>query len=93
PVVYFRQGEDLVVVASNRGVGLYPAWYWNLQFNSQAWVQIGRIKQAVSAKEARPEERRFLWPVLVEKLPLLTLYQTRTKRELPVVILRPVWKP
>ncbi|MBI2872291.1 MAG: nitroreductase family deazaflavin-dependent oxidoreductase [Chloroflexi bacterium] len=92
PLVYFRQGESLIVVASNRGAGRYPAWYWNLQFQPQARVQIRRTRQTVNAKDARAEERRFLWPLLKAKTPLLELYQARTKRELSVVILRPMEK-
>ena len=93
PVVYFRQGKCLVIVASDRGRGRYPEWYWNLQFNSQARIQVGRNRQSVYAKEARPEERCLLWPLLTEMLPLLALYQERTTRELPVLILHPMRKP
>ena len=90
PVAYFRQGKCLVIVASDRGMGRYPEWYWNLQFNPQARIQVGRNRQRVHAKEARPEERRLLWPLLTEMLPLLALYQESTRRELPVLILHPM---
>ena len=90
PVVYFHQGKSLVIVASDRGMGRYPEWYWNLQLNPQAGIQVGRNRQRVYAKEARPEERRLLWPLLTEMLPLLALYQESTTRELPVVILHPI---
>ncbi|MBI2935693.1 MAG: nitroreductase family deazaflavin-dependent oxidoreductase [Chloroflexi bacterium] len=86
-VLYFHTGEQLLIIASNRGAGRYPSWYWNLQYNPEVMIQIGRTRKSVMAKEASPEERRFLWPLLVEALPLFEIYQEKTPRELPVIVL------
>lgn len=92
PVVYFREGVRLVIVASNRGNARYPAWYWNLQFEPDATVQIGRKRLGVVAREARTDERRSIWPRVAEELPVVDLYQRRTPREIPVMILHPLPK-
>ncbi len=88
PVLYFRDRDQLLIVASNRGSGKYPDWYWNLQFNPEATIQLGQAQLGVVASEARWEERNRLWALLVAKLPLLEDYQHRTPRQLPVILLR-----
>lgn len=89
PVIFFRQGEALVIVASNRGTQRYPQWYWNLQCHPEARIQVRRTKQAVIAREARTIEHEALWPLLRGKLPVFDLYQGRTPRHFPVIILHP----
>jgi len=90
PVAYFRQGDSFVVIASNRGNDRYPQWYWNLQFNTQATILIGSAEQTVFAKEARADERRFMWSLISKDLPVVGAYQKRTPRELPIVLLHPI---
>jgi deazaflavin-dependent oxidoreductase (nitroreductase family) len=89
PLLYLRDGENLVLVASRGGSDAQPAWWLNLRAAGRATVQIGRRRFAVSAREATPEERARLWPKLVEMYPDYAAYQRRTSRQIPVVILRP----
>ena len=89
PMVYWRDGERLVVVGSNNGKDQHPSWYWNLKTNPRATVQTGRDKLPVTAEEAAGEERERLWKKVTENHPLFAEYQRRTSRQLPVFILTP----
>ena len=89
-LLYIRDGETLVVCASNYGAQRHPGWYLNLESNPHARIQIGRMRQEVIAETARPEERSRLWQLLLEVRPQYARYQAATSREIPVVILKPV---
>ena len=89
PVLYMRDGEDLVVVASRGGSDAMPAWWLNLQANPTTTVQIGTERRRVAVREANAEEKAELWPRLVEMYGDYEIYQRRTEREIPVVILSP----
>lgn len=89
PLLYLADGEKLVIVASNGGAPKHPAWFLNLKSNPQAEVQIGEQTLRVRAEEASPEEKRRLWPKLVEMYSGYENYQKKTEREIPLVILQP----
>ena len=89
PVLYMRDGEDLVVVASRGGSDAMPAWWLNLQANPTTTVQIGTERRRVAVREANAEEKAELWPRLVEMYGDYEIYQRRTEREIPIVILSP----
>ena len=90
PLLYLRDGDNLVLVASNGGAPAHPVWWLNLQATPQAEVEIGRQKLHVTAKQADPQERQRLWPLLVNMYPAYAQYQKKTTREMPVVILQPI---
>jgi F420H(2)-dependent quinone reductase len=89
PVIYLKDGDDLVIVASRSGSDAMPAWFLNLKANPGTTVQVGRERRAVRAREATAEEKERLWPRLVEMFPDYDVYRRRTEREIPVVILSP----
>jgi deazaflavin-dependent oxidoreductase (nitroreductase family) len=89
PVLYMRDGEDLVIVASRGGSDAMPAWWLNLQANPTTTVQIGTERRRVVAREASAEEKAELWPLLVKMYGDYEIYQLRTEREIPVAILSP----
>jgi deazaflavin-dependent oxidoreductase (nitroreductase family) len=89
PVPYMRDGEDLVIVASRRGSDGMPAWWLKLRTTPTTAVQIGTERRRVVAREASAEEKAELWPGLVEMYGDYEIYQRRTEREIPVVILSP----
>src|SRR6266568_85950 len=64
-LLYFRDGENLVVCASNNGSSEPPAWYLNLQATPRIRIQHGRIQREVTAETAAPEERERLWQLLL----------------------------
>jgi len=90
PLLYFRDGEDIVIVASKGGFPKHPAWYHNLMANPDTTVQIGSERRPVHARTADAEERKRLWPVAVKTYRGYADYQARSKgREIPLVILEP----
>ena len=89
PLLYLRDGEEYVIVASKGGSPKHPAWYHNLKANPRTTIEVGNRKVPVRAGEANPEERARLWPKLVEMYPSFESYQRKTEREIPIIILEP----
>ncbi|HEU4906092.1 MAG TPA: nitroreductase family deazaflavin-dependent oxidoreductase [Solirubrobacterales bacterium] len=90
PLLYFRDGANVVLVASKGGFPKHPAWYHNLMVNPETKVQIGSERLRVHARAADPEERERLWPLAVQTYKGYADYQARSKgREIPLVILEP----
>ena len=89
PLVYLRDGTNVVLVASKGGHPTNPSWFHNLLANPDTTVQIGSQRLAVRARIADPLERARLWPKAVEVYPGYEGYQRRTRREIPLVILEP----
>ena len=63
-LIYVRDGERLVVVASNGGSDRPPFWLLNLQAHPDVMVQIGRKKFPARASVASAEDRQRLWPLV-----------------------------
>jgi len=89
PLVYVKDGEALVLVASKGGNPKNPAWFHNLRANPETTVQVGSERRAVRARVAGNEERARLWPKAVETYSGYSDYQERTEREIPLVVLEP----
>lgn len=89
PLTYFRDGRDLVVIASNGGSDRPPAWSLNLEHDPRARVRIGSATIAVTAATATPEERARLWPTITAVHPGYAAYQRKTTRRIPVLLLTP----
>jgi deazaflavin-dependent oxidoreductase (nitroreductase family) len=91
PLLYFKDRDDLVLVASKGGYPQHPAWYHNLMANPDTTVQVGSEKRRVHARRATPEERERLWPVALKQYRGYADYQARSKgREIPLVVLEPL---
>jgi deazaflavin-dependent oxidoreductase (nitroreductase family) len=90
PLLYFRDGENTVVVASKGGFPKHPGWFHNLKANPDTTVQIRSDVLPVHARVATPEERERLWPMAIETYSTFREYQARSQgREIPLVILEP----
>ena len=89
PLTFFRDGTDLVVIASNGGADRPPDWSLNLQQTPHAVVEIGTDKLAVTARAASEQERERLWVVVTAAYAGYARYQERTTRRIPVVLLTP----
>jgi F420H(2)-dependent quinone reductase len=90
PLLYVRDGHDIVVVASKGGYPRHPAWFHNLKANPDTTVQIGAEQREVRARVATPEERERLWGMAVKAYHGYEDYQVRSKgREIPLVVLEP----
>jgi deazaflavin-dependent oxidoreductase (nitroreductase family) len=84
-------GDTYVIVASRGGDDHHPAWFLNLQANPDVQVAIGgKPKAPRRARVATPEERAEMWPKITAKYKGYAGYQTKTTREIPLVLLEPV---
>jgi F420H(2)-dependent quinone reductase len=89
PLLYVPDGEDFVLVASKGGHPRHPAWYHNLRANPDCSIQVGSVRRAVRAREARSDERPRLWSKAVDVYKGYRGYQQRTDREIPLLVLEP----
>ncbi|MFD9962742.1 nitroreductase family deazaflavin-dependent oxidoreductase [Amycolatopsis sp. NPDC058986] len=85
-----RDGDAVVVVASRGGDDHHPAWFLNLRDNPDVEVALqGESRQPMRARVATPEERQRLWPKITADYRNYANYQTKTDREIPLVLLEP----
>ncbi|MGW5382527.1 nitroreductase family deazaflavin-dependent oxidoreductase [Nocardia sp. NPDC003963] len=88
-LIYGRDGADYLVVASAGGAEKHPGWYLNLRANPEAEIQIKAERVRVTAHTATAAERPRLWALATEYWPNYDVYQTRTSRVIPLVVLSP----
>jgi deazaflavin-dependent oxidoreductase (nitroreductase family) len=79
-----------MVVASKGGWDAPPAWYLNLEANPEVEVQIKGDVFKANARTATPEEKPEMWRTMVGHWPAYDDYQSKTEREIPVVVLERV---
>jgi deazaflavin-dependent oxidoreductase (nitroreductase family) len=89
PLLFVREGDAFVVIASNGGQDRHPAWYLNLQADPGARIQVGSRRIAVRARTATAEERAPLWRRIVAAYPGYRKYETKRTLEIPLVFLVP----
>lgn len=89
PVMYIRDGDNYVITASKGGADTHPDWYRNLMAHPQTTIEVGDKTLRVHASQATPEQKAPLWAELVRQAPFFGDYQTKTTREIPMIILRP----
>jgi deazaflavin-dependent oxidoreductase (nitroreductase family) len=85
-----RVGDAFVVVASRGGDDRHPDWFLNLRKTPQVQVALrGASPRPMRARVATPQEREQLWPGIAAEHKNYAAYQTRTEREIPLVMLEP----
>ena len=89
PLLYARDGQNIVVVASNWGQATHPAWSANLLAEPAATVDIRGEPLAVRARLASSQEKARVWPLVLKVWPAYDTYAARSGRELRVFILEP----
>ena len=89
PLIYGRHGDDYLIVASRGVAPKPPAWYLNLRDDPTVGVQVKADRFTARARTATAEERPELWRTMTEIWPDYDTYQTKTDREIPVVVLEP----
>jgi deazaflavin-dependent oxidoreductase (nitroreductase family) len=90
PLIFGEHGKSHVIVASKGGAPQHPAWYLNLQANPTVQVQIKGRKFTARARTTTGAERSALWSQMVKLYGPYELYQTKTDRQIPVVVLDPI---
>lgn len=87
PLIYGKDGDRYLIVASKGGAPEHPAWYVNLHAQPNVKVQVGADKFAAKARTATKAERAALWNVMTKIWPAYNDYQAKTTREIPLVVL------
>jgi deazaflavin-dependent oxidoreductase (nitroreductase family) len=88
-LIFARDGDDYLVVASMGGAPQHPAWYLNLLADPSATIQVKADTLTVIARTATADEKPRLWGLVTDVWPNYDVYQTRTDRDIPVVVLSP----
>jgi F420H(2)-dependent quinone reductase len=89
PLLYLREDDRVILVASQGGREKNPMWYLNLKANPEVSVQIKDEVLQLKAREASEDERAEYWPKLVEMYPSFDDYQSWSDRTIPIVICDP----
>jgi deazaflavin-dependent oxidoreductase (nitroreductase family) len=91
-LVYARDSDDYLVVASNGGADSPPAWLHNLRANPDVGIQIARERRTGTAKVVEPTDPDYdrLWGVVNKNnRDRYTAYQKQTSRPIPVIVVTP----
>jgi deazaflavin-dependent oxidoreductase (nitroreductase family) len=87
PLVYTRDGDRYVVIASKGGAPTNPSWYHNLLAEPVVTLEVLGERFQARARAAEGEERDRLYRKQAEKMPAFADYQRKTRRKIPVVVL------
>ena len=91
-LVYARDGEDYLLVASNGGQDRPPAWLLNLSAHPQVEVQVGRQRRPGTARVIEPADPSYerLWGLVnANNHDRYTAYQRQTERPIPIIAVTP----
>jgi deazaflavin-dependent oxidoreductase (nitroreductase family) len=88
PMMYRKAGDDIAVFASKAGAPTNPDWYHNLVAHPEATAEIGTDTVSMVARVTKGDERTEIWEAQKKEFPGFADYETKTTREIPVVILK-----
>jgi deazaflavin-dependent oxidoreductase (nitroreductase family) len=86
-LIFARDGDNFLIVASVGGGPEDPQWYRNLQATPEAHIQVRGEHLDVTARTASESEKPRLWAIVNETWPNYDVYQSRTERVIPLVVL------
>jgi deazaflavin-dependent oxidoreductase (nitroreductase family) len=87
PMMYVKDGDRLLVIASNIGAPKHPSWYHNLVAHPDVTVEVGAETYEATANVTKGAERQRVWNMILEGYPFFAEHQAKTTREIPVVAL------
>jgi deazaflavin-dependent oxidoreductase (nitroreductase family) len=89
PLGYLRDGDDLVIVAANRGSAHHPSWYHNLVANPEVTVELGDSTHRAVAHVTSGAERERLWEQITAARPFFRDFETKAGgRQIPIILLK-----
>ncbi len=91
PLLYLKQGDNVIMTASKGGMSKLPVWYHNVKAANSVKIQVSSDKKEYTMREATPVEEEDLWPKLEQMYPDYKEYRARTEgvRNIPVLIFTP----
>jgi deazaflavin-dependent oxidoreductase (nitroreductase family) len=90
PLMRVTDGEKYAVVASLGGAPEHPVWYLNLLADPVVTLQDKSVRKRYRAHTASGDEREQWWARAAAVWPDYNKYQTKTDREIPIVVLEPL---
>jgi len=89
PLLYGKDGDNILIVGTKGGAPQHPGWYLNLNANPEVTVQCASDRfQALASTVTDTKERERLWKIMLEVYPPIESYQAATDRLIPVVTLK-----
>ena len=92
-LVYARDDDDYLVVASNGGADRHPAWLHNVKADPDVEVQVARERRKGTARVVEPSDPGYdrLWKIVnANNRDRYSAYQQQTSRPIPVIVVTPV---
>jgi deazaflavin-dependent oxidoreductase (nitroreductase family) len=86
PIIFKQVGDRYAIIASKGGSPTHPAWYLNILADPHVTLQIKGEKFEGVARTAEGAEREELWAESLKQWPNYDVYQSRTERKIPVVV-------
>ena len=90
PLVYTKDGNRIVIIASKGGFPKHPAWFHNLKANPTVELEIGTKKFKAKATITSGAERQRLFDAQAKVMPQFNDYQKATTRVIPVIAMEPI---
>lgn len=87
PLMRVEHDGQYAVIASLGGGPKHPVWYRNLREHSLVELQDGPVRRDYEAREVTGDEKDLWWERAVAVWPDYAEYQTKTDREIPVIVL------
>ena len=88
PLVYTRDGDHYVIVASTGGAPTHPSWFHNIVAHPEVTVEAGGETFKARAEVPDGEEYERLYNQHAATNPQYHEYRTKTSRKIPVVVLQ-----
>jgi deazaflavin-dependent oxidoreductase (nitroreductase family) len=92
PIIFTPYKDSWVIIASKGGSPTHPAWYLNILDDPNVHVQVKGDVYEAKARTAESPEREQIWAECLKIWPNYDIYQSRTSRLIPVVVIDPVRK-
>ena len=90
PLSYADISGEVVVVGSKGGADAHPAWYLNIVVRPQVDFQIATQAFRATWREPKGAEREKIWDFMTDCYPFYATYQTRTTRQIPLVMMQAI---
>jgi deazaflavin-dependent oxidoreductase (nitroreductase family) len=90
PLMRVEHDGEYAIVASLGGAPKHPVWYHNIKKNPRVELQDGTVTGDYEAREVFGDEKAIWWERAVEVWPDYAEYQTKTDRQIPVLVLERV---
>jgi len=87
PIIFTPHGDSYVIIASKGGSPTHPKWYLNVEADPHVQVQVKADRFDAIVRTAESPEREQLWREAVKAWPNYDIYQSRTSRKIPVVVI------